>query len=65
VKRSALDPAEFIELGGATCCDWKDTPADILEMIDSQLAEYGLEVELHGVEGNEDDSYAWRIVPRC
>ncbi len=41
--------------------DWKERPNLILELIDSQLEDFGLEIISYNTRG---DFYAWRIVKR-
>ncbi len=40
--------------------DWKENPADVMEAVDKELKQYGLEVVSHESDG---DFYAFSILP--
>ena len=55
------DEQECEDLPGVASVDWKADTEKVLEAVDEQLAEHGLEVEFINTDG---DYYAWRIVRR-
>lgn len=46
---------------GIRIADWKEHANEVLESIDDQLKEFGLEVVQYDTRA---DFYAWKIVPR-
>lgn len=58
-----FDPEDDNEIpAGATQCDWKANPEDVLTEVDQQLAGLGFEIVLYEADG---DYYAWKIVPKA
>jgi len=41
-------------------CDWRENPDEVMEAVDKELAQYGLEVVSHESDG---DFYAFSILP--
>jgi hypothetical protein len=50
------------EFEDMACCDWKADPENVLEQIDSQLRDHGLEVVIYD---EDSDTYLWTIVRRA
>lgn len=46
------------EADGVQMADWKESPRDVLDCVDGQLAAYGLEIVMIACG---DDAYHWRI----
>jgi hypothetical protein len=53
--------SESVNQDDVRLIDWKESPGDVLEVVDDQLAEYGLEVIIIDLGG---DTYVWRIEKR-
>jgi len=51
---------EISEDNADVIADWKDNPQDVMEAVDKELRQYGLEVVTHSTDG---DYYAFSIEP--
>lgn len=47
---------------GLASVNWRDTPEEVLDQIDHQLKEFGLEIQMYDVGGQ--DTILWKIVKR-
>lgn len=54
------DPID--EIDGIAAVDHRGSPDEVLNLVDGQLAAFGLEIVLYNTG---DDTYAWRIEKRA
>ncbi len=60
-KTKCPDDVRVLPRGMIGGRDWKETPADVLQIVDEQLEEHGLEVVIVKLG---DETYVWRIEKR-